>query len=614
MTGLVGLARLASENELKFGAQAPAFTGFDHPTEPLMASTDSKLGWSFHPKLRETLPGYSRSAFAADLTAGITVGLVALPLAMALAIASGLKPEAGIFTAVVAGFLIAALGGSRVQIGGPAGAFIPILVPIVAAHGPAGLAVCALMAGLILIGMGLARMGSLIRFVPFPVVTGFTSGIAIIILSTQINDFFGLGLKLPADFVGKMERLATGFSPHWPTVALSAGGVLALWFWPRSWARRLPGSIAVIGLSAAAVAFFQLDARFGIQTLGTQFGGIPHSLPAPHWPDLPLSEWRTLLNDSFTIAVLGAIESLLCAVVADGMIDDRHDSNQELVAQGIANVACAFFGGMPATGVIARTATNVRSGGRTPVAGMVHALTLLSILLLAAPLARHIPLAGLSAVLVLVALRMGEWHQFSRLRRWPRSDVAVFLCAFVLTVVADLSLAVGASLLLAAALLVKRLSDTTQVTADEEVTQAGAPDQSDAGKSVPEGVMVFRVFGAFFFGAADKLQSALRRTGREPEVLVLRLRDVLVLDATGLDALEDLLEKRRAKNKHLILCGPHTQPLFALERAGLVDRLGRDNLCGDMNHALARARELLEPSPATDTGRTGAASGESKET
>lgn len=568
-----------------------------------MATAENRFGLSFRPKLLDTLPGYSRATFASDLTAGVTVGLVALPLAMALAIASGLKPEAGIFTAVVAGFLISALGGSRVQIGGPAGAFIPILVPIVAVHGPAGLMVCALMAGIILIGMGLARMGSLIKFVPFPVVTGFTSGIAIIILSTQINDFFGLGARLPADFLGKLAHLAGHFTPNWPTVALSVSGVLALWFWPRQWVRRLPGSIGVIVLSAAAVALFHLDTRFGIQTIGTQFGGIPHSLPAPHWPALPFAEWRTLLNASFTIAVLGAIESLLCAVVADGMIDDRHDSNQELVAQGIANIASAFFGGMPATGVIARTATNVRSGGRTPVAGIVHAIALLLILLLAAPLARHIPLAGLSAVLVLVALRMGEWHQFSRLRRWPRSDVAVFLCAFVLTVVADLSLAVGASLLLAAALLVKRLSDTTQITADEEVTHAGAADQSTAGRTVPEGVMVFRVFGAFFFGAADKLQSALRRSGREPEVLILRMRDVLVLDATGLDALDDLLEKRRAKNKHLVLCGPHTQPLFALERAGFVDRLGRENLCGDMEYALARSRELLGAAPAQPSDR-----------
>jgi len=304
-----------------------------------------------------------------------------------------------------------------------------------------------------------------------------------------------------------------------------------------------------------------------------------------------------LLDEAFTIAVLGAIESLLCAVVADGMIDDRHDSNQELWAQGIANIASAFFGGMPATGVIARTATNVRSGARSPVAGMIHALCLLLILLLAAPLAKYIPLAALSAVLVLVAARMGEWHQFARLRHWPKSDVAVFLCAFVLTVVADLPLAVGASLLVAAALLVKRLSDATQVTFDEEVTHANAPAQSTTAKVIPDGVMVFRVFGAFFFGAVDKLESALRRMGQEPDVLILRMRDVLALDATALEALEDLLDKLHQKKKHLILCGPHAQPLFALERAGFIERMGRDNLCGDVDDSLNRAKMLLGLEP-----------------
>lgn len=294
------------------------------------------------------------------------------------------------------------------------------------------------------------------------------------------------------------------------------------------------------------------------------------------------------------MAVLGAIESLLCAVVADGMIDDRHDSNQELMGQGIANVVCAFFGGMPVTGVIARTATNVRNGGRTPVAGMVHAATLLVILLLAAPLAKHIPLAALSAVLVVVALRMGEWHQFVRLGHWPKSDVAVFLCAFVLTVVVDLPVAVGTSLVLASALMVKRLSDATHVGADETVTQANAPGQRSEGRELPKGVMVFRVFGAFLFGAADKLETSLRRAGQLPDVLILRLRDVLAIDATGLAALEDLLDKLRKHKKDLILCGPHSQPLFALTRAGLLDKIGMSNVCGDMDASLVRAREILQ--------------------
>jgi len=549
---------------------------------------------SFRPKLVETLRGYSRADLVRDSVAGITVGIVALPLAMALAIASGLKPDVGIFTAIIGGLLVSLLGGSRVQIGGPAGAFVPLLVPIVMAHGAQGLAVCALMAGVILFVLGAARLGVLIKYIPFPVVTGFTSGIAIIILSTQVGDFFGLQHKLPADFIEKLSELIHDFHPNWPTVLLAVVSTLFIWFWPKHLGRLLPGSIVVIVLAAAAAQYFDLLNQFGIETLGHKFGEMPRRLPAPHWPSLAFDEWRALLPAAMTVAVLGAIESLLCAVVADGMIDDRHDSNQELMGQGIANIAAGIFGGMPVTGVIARTATNVRNGGRSPVAGIVHALVLLGVLLLAAPLTKHIPLAALSAVLVVVALRMGEWHQFVRLGRWPKSDVAVFLCAFALTVTVDLPLAVGASLVLASALLVKRLSDTTQVTPDEDVTQSNAPGQTTTGRVIPEGVMVFRVFGAFFFGAADKLESSLERAGGLPEVLILRMRDVLALDATGLESLDDLLGKLRKHKKELILCGPHSQPMFALTRAGLIDRIGLENICGDMDNALARARELME--------------------
>ncbi|MEY2465963.1 MAG: sulfate permease, SulP family [Verrucomicrobiota bacterium] len=547
----------------------------------------------FHPKLLETLKNYSRQDFAADGIAGITVGIVALPLAMALAIASGMKPEVGIFTAIIGGILISVFGGSRVQIGGPAGAFVPLLAPIVMKYGAEGLVVCALMAGFILIVLGATRMGSLIKYIPFPVVTGFTSGIAIIILSTQIGDFLGLKTKLPPEFFGKLRMLVDNFQPNWPTVLLATVSTLVIWFWPKNLGRRLPGSIVVIVIAAAAAAYFHFAERFGIATLGSQFGPMPQHLPAPHIPVLPFDEWRALLPAAMTIAVLGAIESLLCAVVADGMIDDRHDSNQELMGQGIANIVLGFFGGMPATGVLARTATNVRNGARTPVAGIIHSITLLLVLMLAAPLTRHIPIAALSAVLVVVSLRMGEWHQFVRLGHWPKSDVAVFLCAFVLTVAVDLPTAVGASLILASALLVKRLSDASEVKADEEVTQANAPGQTTSGKNIPEGVLVFRVFGAFFFGAADKLETSLRRAGQLPDVLILRMRDVLVLDATGLDALEDLMEKLRKHKKELILCGPHSQPLFALTRSGLIDRLGMENVCGDVDASLDRAREIL---------------------
>jgi SulP family sulfate permease len=548
---------------------------------------------SFRPKLVDSLKDYSAQKFYADLAAGVTVGIVALPLAMALAIASGLKPEIGIFTAIIGGLLVSLLGGSRVQIGGPAGAFVPLLAPIVMLHGPEALVVCAMMAGVILFVLGASKLGTLIKFIPYPVVTGFTSGIAIIILSTQIRDFFGLSEKLPPDFFGKLRTLAENFSPNWATVILATLASLAIWFWPRKIGRHLPGSIVVVILVTVASVIFHFNEKFGIETLGTAFGEMPRSLPMPHWPSLPFDEWRALLPAAMTIAVLGAIESLLCAVVADGMIDDRHDSNQELMAQGIANVTVGIFGGMPTTGVIARTAANVRCGAQTPVAGIIHSLTLLVILLLAAPLAKNIPLAALSAVLVVVALRMGEWHQFARLAKWPKGDAMVFLCAFSLTVAVDLPVAVGASLILASALLVKRLSETTSVVPDEDVTQASSPGQTTAGKNIPDGVLVFRIFGAFFFGAADKLETSLRGAGELPEVLILRMRDVLALDATGLDALEDLFEKLRKQKKQLILCGPHSQPLFALTRAGFIDKLGLENICGDMDASLARARKIL---------------------
>ena len=546
---------------------------------------------SFRPKLVDALKDYSAQKFYADAMAGFTVGIVALPLSMALAIASGLKPEIGIFTAIIGGLLVSLLGGSRVQIGGPAGAFVPLLAPIVMKHGPEALVVCAMMAGVILIVLGASKLGTLIKYIPYPVVTGFTSGIAIIIISTQIRDFFGLQNKLPPDFIGKLRALVEHFQPNWPTVLLAVICTLAIWFWPQKIGRRIPGSIVIVVLAAAASVYFHFNEKFGIQTLGTAFGDMPRSLPMPHWPSLSFDAWRALVPAAMTIAVLGAIESLLSAVVSDGMIDDRHDSNQELMGQGIANMTMGIFGGMPVTGVIARTATNVRCGAQTPVAGIIHSLTLLVILLVAAPLAKDIPLAALSAVLIVVALRMGEWHQFVRLKRWPKSDVAVFLCAFGLTIAVDLPTAVGASLILASALLVKRLSEATQV--NDELAHASSPGQTVADKNIPAGVMVFRIFGAFFFGAADKLETSLRRAGQLPDVLILRMRDVLALDATGLDALDDLMEKLRRDKKELILCAPHSQPLFALTRAGFIDRLGMDNICGDIDSSLARARAIL---------------------
>jgi len=561
-------------------------------------ATKLNLTISFRPKLVECLKDYSRADFFSDLTAGLTVGIVALPLAMAFGIASGVKPEAGIFTAIIAGFLISALGGSRVQIGGPTGAFVVIVYGIIAKYGLENLLICTVLAGLILVVMGFTRMGAMIKFIPYPVTMGFTCGIAVLIFSTQIKDFLGLKLEtVPADFVEKMKALGENLgTAQWPAAALALGSVLIIRFWPKRLARHVPGSIIAVVLGTMLVRIFQ----FPVETIGTRFGGIPQGLPGLHLPSFSWANLQHLFQPAVTIALLAAIESLLSAVVADGMTDDRHDSNQELIAQGIANIASPLFGGIPATGAIARTATNIRSGARTPVAGITHALTLLVIILAAAPLAKFIPLATLSAVLMVVAYNMGEWHHFTRLGKWPRSDSAIFLATFALTVLTDLTVAVQVGMVLAAVLFIKRISETTQITAVDESTETEGPHHSLIGKKIPDGVMVYRVFGAFFFGAVDKLETALKRAGQEPDVLILRMRKVLAMDATGLNALEDLHEKLRAKSKHLILSGPHAQPLFAMDRAGFLDQLGRENVCAHIDAALGRAAEILAQNPAKE--------------
>jgi SulP family sulfate permease len=548
----------------------------------------------FHPKLLDTLKTYSRADFHADLVAGITVGIIALPLAMAFAIASGVTPQAGIFTAVIAGFLVSGLGGTRVSIGGPTGAFIVILYGIYAKYGAENLAICTIMAGCILIAMGVTRMGNMIKFIPYPVTAGFTSGIAVLIFSTQLKDFCGLAMdKVPSEFVEKMTALAEHAGTfQWPTLLLAAISLAVIKLWPGKWQRRVPGSIVALLLGTAAVSIFHLP----VETIGSKFGGIPQGLPAPHLPAVTWVKIHELFQPALTIALLAAIESLLCAVVADGMIDDQHDSNQELMAQGIANIVSPLFGGIAVTGAIARTATNVKCGGRTPIAGIVHGLTLLIIILVAAPLAKFIPLATLSAVLINVALNMGEWHNFGRLLKWPRSDAGVFLTTFGLTVIIDLTVAVETGMVLAAMLFIKRISDTTQITAVDGKTETEGSHQSLIGKEIPEGVMIYRIFGSFFFGAADKLESALKRLHQEPDILILRMRKVLAMDATGLNALEGLYERLRSRNKHMVLSGPHSQPMFMMAKAGFVDRLGEENICANIDLALARSREILNVS------------------
>lgn len=546
---------------------------------------------SFRPKLLDCCAQYSRRKFLSDLAAGITVGIVALPLAMAFGIASGVTPQAGIFTAVIAGFLISALGGSRVQIGGPTGAFIVIVYGIIARYGLANLLICTVMAGVILVIMGLARLGTVIKFIPLPVTLGFTNGIAILIFTTQIKDFLGLKLAVvPSDFVAKMGALWGNL----PTLSMVTLGValcslLLIIFWPPKWGRIAPSSIVAVILGTIIVTAFRLP----VETIGSRFGDIPQGLPPFHIPGMTWSHIGDLIRPATTIALLAAIESLLSAVVADGMIDDRHDSNQELIAQGIANIACPFFGGIPATGAIARTATNIRSGAETPVAGMIHAATLLLILLVAAPLAKFIPLATLSAVLAMVAFNMGEWREFSMLGKYPKSDAAVFLTTFGLTVVFDLTIAVEIGMVLASFLFIRRISETTKVSLVDESTDMEGDHHSLRGKDVPPGVLVFSVFGALMFGAAEKLENILLHSHQEPKVLILRMQKVLAMDSTALNTLEHLHQKLHKRGITLLLSGPHTQPYVLMENSGFLDHLGRENIAADIDEALARARSAL---------------------
>ena len=561
-----------------------------------------KISFPLRPRLIDALKEYKLQNFWTDVGAGVTVGIIALSLAMSLGIAS-LPPDhlnapaVGIYTAIIAGFLISALGGSRVQIGGPTAAFIPVVVAVGATYGTDNLIVCTILAGLILIGMGAARLGTMIKYIPFPVTAGFTAGIAVVIFSTQVKDFLGLSMRQnPGEFFERLRLLARSMSTlNWTAVLLATSSLVLLRIWPARLGRRLPASIVVVLLGTAVVQLFHLD----VETIGSRYGAnaIPQHLPFPHWPAIEFGRLGDLLRPAFTIAILGAIESLLCAVVADGMIDDRHDSNTELVAQGVANVGSALFGGLPATGAIARTAANVRSGGRTPVAGIVHALTLLTIVLLAAPLARFIPLPLLSAVLVNVALNMGEWRNFKRLRRWPGSDALVFALTFLLTVIFDITVAVEFGMIMAAALFIRRVTETTQIKAIEETHfDEGPQGEADAAaaKNLPAGIVLYNIMGAFLFGTADKLETALERSGQSPDVIILRMRQVLAIDATGLQRLEELAERLRRHGQHLILCGPHSQPLFAMERHGFIESLGLANVCADVESSLRRAQELMQ--------------------
>lgn len=561
----------------------------------------------FRPRLLEVFSGnYSRAELSNDVTAGITVGMIALPLALALGIASvpaGIEtpfpaPALGIFTAILAGFLISALGGTRLQIGGPTAAFIPIILLIIEKHGYGGLLMASFMAGVILVIMGLTRMGSLIKFIPWPVTSGFTTGIAVAIIASQAGDFLGIrtGEAAPREFIERFHWLVKHLPDvNPPSLALAAGCLLAIILWPRLGLKRVPGSIVAMLGATLLVGVFGWQESLGISTIGSKFGAdaIPAGLPPPSWPRFDWLMVRELIGPATAIALLGAIESLLSAVVADGLSNDRHDSNTELVAQGIANMVCPFFGGLPATGAIARTSANANNGGRSPVSGMVHSLTLLAIILVFAKWASYVPIAAMSAVLVFVALRMGEWHELKRLRRMPLSDAAVLLTTFALTVVFDLVIAVEVGMVLAAILFIKRVSETTEVSQVFETDALESPEQLMNGKEIPEGVLVYRIFGPFLFGAAEKMEDAIERVEELPKVLILRLHLVPAMDATALNALESVIERFQKHGGSVILSGLHRQPLDMLLQAGFLEVIGRDNLVAHFDDALERARAIL---------------------
>ena len=543
------------------------------------------------PKSVLSLRTYDRHKFLLDLIAGITVGLVALPLAMAFAIASGLTPQAGIYCAIVTGFLISALGGSKTQIGGPTGAFVVVVAGIIAAHGVDGLFMCTVMAGILLIIMGVTGLGSAVKFIPRPVVIGFTNGIAVLIASTQVKDFFGLHLdKVPGVFWLRVEALAKSFHTlSFEATTLAVFTLLTLIIC-RSLSPRIPGPIVALLLATSAVYFFKLP----VETIGTRFGGIPSGLPHMQIPKFRSDLIHGLLGPAFTVAMLGAIESLMSAVVSDRMSNDRHNPNVELIGQGVANFFSPMFGGLPATGAIARTATNIRAGAQSPIAGIIHALTLLCILLFAAPLVSYVPMAALAGILMVVAYNMGEWREIPQLLKLTKTDISIWLVTFALTVFADLTVAVEAGMILAALLFISRVAATTTVS---QVTEDYVEDGRVhilQDKDIPYYATIFRIHGPFLFGATDKIQAITENLHKLPPVVILRLRNMTALDATGLFAIEEVAKQLHATKRTLILCGAREQPSQLIHQAEFAEIIGEENICENVQHALTRAEEVYE--------------------
>jgi SulP family sulfate permease len=546
----------------------------------------------FKPKLLETLKNYNREQFGKDVMAGIIVGIVALPLAIAFAIASGVSPEKGLFTAIIAGFIISALGGSRVQIGGPTGAFIVIVYGIVQQYGVQGLTIATCIAGVMLIMLGFAKLGSVIKFIPYPLIVGFTSGIALIIFSSQIKDFLGLKMgAVPADFLFKWKSYAAHIgSVNGYAVLLAAVTVVIIIFWPKV-THKLPGSLIAILVTTLAAVLFHLP----VETIGSRFGSIPSSLPAPAVPRLDLATIKGLLQPAFTIALLGGIESLLSAVVADGMIGGNHRSNMELVAQGTANIFSSIFGGIPATGAIARTATNIRNGGRTPVAGIIHAVTLLLIMLCVGKWAALIPMATLAGILVVVAYNMSEWENFISVMKGPRSDTVVLLTTFFLTVLVDLTMAIEIGMVLAVFLFMRKMiqfSDVSVLT--KQMDDSNGVSEQEARYMLPANVEIFEITGPLFFGAVYKFKDAMKVIERPPRVFIIRMRNVPMIDATGIKAIKEVYKEFRRRGTRLILSEVHSpQVMKELKDTRLLFAIGKANVTDNFEASIKRCKDIL---------------------
>jgi SulP family sulfate permease len=541
------------------------------------------------PKSYLALKNYSRARFFADLLAGITVGLVALPLAMAFAIASGVPPQTGLYCAIVAGFLISALGGSLTQIGGPTGAFVVVVYNIVARHGIDGLFMCTLEAGVILVLLGITGLGTAVKFIPRPVVVGFTNGIAVIIASTQIKDFFGLKIdKVPGDFLDRMEVLVKNFHTlSFEETCVGVGALIVILLCAK-YVKRVPGYIVALVAGTAVAWLLHLH----VGTIGTRFGGIPSGMPKLEIPAFRPALFRQMLAPAFTVAMLGAIESLMSAVVSDRMSGDKHNPNVELIGQGIANIFSPLFGGLPATGAIARTATNIRSGATSPVAGMIHSFTLLAIVVFAAPAASYIPLAVLAATLFVVSYNMGEWREIPQILKLSKLEIGTWLATFLLTVFADLTTAVEAGMIMAVLVFIRRVSMTTTVSlvTDEYLRDGHAHILQH--KEIPSYVAIFRIHGPFLFGTTEKIEEITSRIAELPNVVILRLRNMTATDATGIQALETAINTIRNSGRAVLLCGARGQARELIEQSGLAEHVGRENVLDNFAESLERAKAI----------------------